>query len=1086
MKKRLFMFLLSLFLIVPSVFLVACGNNDNNNKQPVTIQRVEVTPKSGNHFTYIDGVFHVEAGYNPETVITKDAFTVVLYYSDNSTVDDFKDYTLNVTVSEYGNYVAEVKYENYCQNSYDIIVNDEILDTFVGVTQEQDDQGNRYYLYTNNEIVYKGAAYNILDEIKTSAGVSISTLIEQDKVYLNSEFPGEVSATNVNDHSGDYIYYYRFSLYASNGYVWQIDGQDVYMMEIKWQILPQEISITAPVMTTVGALEYNGANQIPEFSFDVNTEQYFDMHVENNQHKDVGEYTYVINLKNEYSTSNNYHFTINDSTNVHQNADYVGYVQLEASWIISPKQLAINASDIAITNNDGTKQYEGEETVYPRFVYNPNGITIETNVDSLTDVFDIDGHIEGVGGDCIYYYGITLQEGAAGNYVYANGATVTEGVGLPYYVAEAQGSLPTGMPANIILNSTTFNNDSLYNYSFNTDMIDTSEGKTVISQEVLDALDAASLSWKDSYQVLNAGTNEVVVLYKVLNYTAVEFTVTWPVEKAELQLTLSWHAENNGSGLVYRATGYSEAYVSTYGDYDNHNVQITYNTTYKEFGGSTYGTPSASRTEGNTLYLIDAGLYKTTATLTCNENYYLTYDGYVNEEKLSSGTAEIEWKIERAELSSYNYYFQIANYTTIQMHDDGNGNLLCGYYAGSAVDIDYVQNVINFINDNENIIEINGEKYTIVYQRYNSTQQVWEETEEFDEVGLYRVVFTLNLNKNYYIDAETINVEYLEFNVYDTNYTLSSVSFDNDGTYTYTGNIKTSTPTIESIEGLKIEYTYYYSNDNEISDVANFDFVPGTYKVSAKITAIKNDYLGNNFENSALVKINTTDTEYLVNAVTFTIAKKQLNKSNFEIKELVGGFYDGTVDNILSVVGDLDQGILSVLNKTVVLTLDGAVVDVGVNGVVLNPNTTYVLTLTVKLDNEALNKYELLETNENGEWVYTANWITGKHQVSSNVFEFDASEYDAFPTITNIRIKGSESANAFPAGVNWENIVDVTFAYMTYDQTTGDTELLDVDTPLESGKHYKVVAFLSIKDEFTDDYEVIDYLKEVQLEWDKA
>ena len=776
MKKKILMFLLSLFFIVPSVFLVACGNNDNNGGQSVTVERVEVTPKSGTHFTYEYGCFYLDAGYNPEVEITKDAFTVTIHYSDGSKVEDFKDYTLSVMANENGNYTAKVKYENYYLSDYTVIVNDEVLDAFVGVTQEQDAQGDKYGLYTNNEIVYKGSAYNILDEIKTTNNVSISTLIQQGKVYLNAEYPGDTTATDANQQNDDYIYYYNFLLYASNGYVWQIDGQTISVMSIKWRILPQEIAITAPTMTTEGALEYNGANQVPAFSFDVNTEQYFDMQVENNQHKDSGEYTYVINLKNEYSTSNNYRFTISDSTNVHQNTEYVGCVQLEASWNISPKQLDINASDIAIINNDGTKQYEGADIIYPRFVYDPNGITIETNVDSLTDVFDIDGYIENVGGDCIYYYGITLQEGAAGNYVYANGDTVTEGVGLSYYVAEAQGSLPIGMPANIILNSTIFNNYSLCSYSFTTDMIDTSEGKTVISQEVLDALDAAtSLYWKDDDQVLYAGTNEVVVLYKVLNYTAVEFTVTWPVDKAKLELTLTWCTANNGSSMNYRTEGYREAYLDVSGVSSNL-VGVTYNTTYKGYNDAEYGIPTATRTDGESLYLIDAGLYKTTATLSCNENYYLTYAGYENPQKLSVGENSCDWEIMRVELSS-SFQYKLPNNTKIQRYYDGNENICSGYYLNTDVDIDYYDGIIATITNDDNIIEINNEKYNVNYEFYNESNQTWEATETFSTSGLYRVVFTFNLNKNYYIDAETINVVYMEFKVYDLEYTLSNITF---------------------------------------------------------------------------------------------------------------------------------------------------------------------------------------------------------------------------------------------------------------------------------------------------------------------
>ena len=81
---------------------------------------------------------------------------------------------------------------------------------------------------------------------------------------------------------------------------------------------------------------------------------------------------------------------------------------------------------------------------------------------------------------------------------------------------------------------------------------------------------------------------------------------------------------------------------------------------------------------------------------------------------------------------------------------------------------------------------------------------------------------------------------------------------------------------------MQITYTYYDSNNQVITDVTNASWEAGTYKVSAEITPIATDMMSEPFPGASNVTINGV-TSYQVSEVSFTIVKKQLNKSDFEI-----------------------------------------------------------------------------------------------------------------------------------------------------------------------------------------------------------
>ena len=104
-------------------------------------------------------------------------------------------------------------------------------------------------------------------------------------------------------------------------------------------------------------------------------------------------------------------------------------------------------------------------------------------------------------------------------------------------------------------------------------------------------------------------------------------------------------------------------------------------------------------------------------------------------------------------------------------------------------------------------------------------------------------------------------------------------------------------------------------------------------------------------------------------------------------------------------------------------------------------------------------------------------------------FDFDYSNTsDHVVNIDNITYLG----NCFPPSVtNWKDILDVQIINQVWDneeeyqQGGGTTTTLEPNALTESGRHYICDVLFSVKEEYQDRYEMIDYMKQIQLNWTK-
>lgn len=885
-KKKRLLVLVAIFALVVSVavLMTACGGSSGGSggSSSKTVSGIEVSIANGSTLTVGEGgEIVVNVGEIPS--FAKEDFRVIPVYTDGTKGKAITSYTFDASLLpanvEEGTYTIEFTYKK--------------LNYFLTVRVVGAEKIALLPINTSAEYKYEYTGQPIdviakLDESRAEAD-KLATIISSGKATVSQQ-------QGQNDRVATNAGYYGLCLTAAAGYEWKDENNVSETLMISWQITPKVLPL--PTVTGERSYEFTGS----EITLAVDLHGFGDQITlanggDTNKGLHSGTYALQAMIKPEHQT--NYTFDVDGTVTT-------GPVEL-GTWTITKKVLPIPE----ITNAKSTSTNEG--MTYYHFDYTGANIAITTNVDEASEYIVTKNNGEAItdvlyeGGS--YWIVVDLNshpaeqtEDFSNDYCWSDGSQITS---TTFYVVvdPIDYEVPAAVASAILTLEGTYLYSGSYEFGESDGMVNlTDETYELLTENDVLIENESYLVYKDE-AVYAAGTKNLTYSFiRSRNYKPmdVQFSVTIAPSKIVAsnanwngrQNTLeqdNWHNVGQGN-FVYNGRAQRKALSVETSSYTMMDEGLYPKVTYTVYYGATENTINldapiqtievTSDERGPFLYeyvgvaSADAGYYRTVATLSIASGNYV----FVNENQQEANTFVTNWQIEKATvtvvpsflgtLCSWNGSYYTGTNKTISLEDYSvtiltyydNSGYQHAWYSGS----DFNKNTYVDVDD----------EIAIYY--YDNGAWV-DAAGDTAAVGQYKTHVTASLKEGLAANY-TIVCEDKEWTVYPNTYDLSSITWNNLGSYAY----REGTPTVTGLpEGLTVSYMLEYEGGFHYGSV-------GANRIVATIEA--NSYV-DGYEGVVITKpagweygedYGHNELQYrIVGSADFTVTKKLFTMADF-------------------------------------------------------------------------------------------------------------------------------------------------------------------------------------------------------------